>query len=157
MPFANIHTHAAPRTDSHSCLSVYSLTPHASNSKICLTNTKHSSHMHFTSCLMTIKIRIPVMEHLTRCQLHVVRGDSYMNDIIDDSMHTKFGTGADLGILGHKLQVVCRSIMHLSIVCPTSPCTGIGGAKGGFDCVVYFNPALLGLSEGSIPHFRQGT
>ena len=36
-------------------------------------------------------------------------------------------------------------VMHLSIVCPTSPCMEIGGAKGEFDSVVYFNPAPLGL------------
>ena len=49
------------------------------------------------------------------------------------------------------------TLMHLSIVCPTSPCSGIGGAKGGFDCEVYFNPAPLGLTEGSIPHFKGGS
>ena len=47
--------------------------------------------------------------------------------------------------------------MHLSIVCPTSPCMGIGVAKGGVDYVVYFNPTLWGYTEGSIPHFRRGS
>ena len=49
------------------------------------------------------------------------------------------------------------TLMHLSIVCPTSPCAGIGGAKGGFDCEVYFNPAPWGFTEGSIPHFKGGS
>ena len=35
--------------------------------------------------------------------------------------------------------------MHLSIVCPTSPCTGIDEANTGFDQVVYFKPAPLGV------------
>ena len=47
--------------------------------------------------------------------------------------------------------------MHLSIVCPTSPCVGIGGAKEGFDCEVYFNPASRSFTEGSIPHFKGGS
>ena len=42
-------------------------------------------------------------------------------------------------------------IMHSSIVCPTSPCTGIGGANRGFDQVVYFNPPPLGV------HFKVNT
>ena len=49
------------------------------------------------------------------------------------------------------------AIMHLSIVCPTSPCTGIGGAKGGCDWVVYFNPTPLGLYWRINPHFRKGS
>ena len=39
---------------------------------------------------------------------------------------------------------LCCSVMHLSILCPTTPHTGIGGARWGFVTVMVTNPPPLG-------------